>query len=76
MPIISLGYHAARREYTCSTCGLPIVKTEKYLRVYGMAANGDKPYNVYLCTCCALNSPIERITEYMTLHPECVEYCI
>lgn len=52
MPTISERIHTASKRYTCDYCHGMIVFGDKYCRLFGMAYEDEKPYELIECSDC------------------------
>jgi len=58
--IISEKMHTASKEYFCEMCHDLINKNDKYYRLFGMAHEGEKPYEIMECLDCNNNRVTAR----------------
>ena len=56
MCIIKASVHRASKPYWCEHCMNEISRREVYMRLFGMAHGGDKPYEVFEHLKCLIGS--------------------
>lgn len=61
MPTISATTRKARRFHACANCGKSITRHTRYVRAYGYAMEGDRPYAIALHVECADTETREKL---------------